>query len=175
MKIKLSKSQWEAIGNKTGWNKTASDGDGLDFTPTQSDDVAYLSPSDRNESQRLEYEKENRRTEKEENKRAYEEDLYKKNPAVACKSAIAKTRQVPMKDRMEAINKLLHGYGVEAIRGEWQNGYWCDIVATYVNMGDTYDTTVMMVRGKSRMDNAKIIVTSYGDWIEQYGEKYGIQ
>lgn len=62
--------------------------------------------------------------------------------------------------KLEAANKLLEGHGIEAIGGEWQNGYWCDIRAAYVNMGDTYACTLIYDRDKGWQ------VTSYGDWIE---------
>lgn len=49
---------------------------------------------------------------------------------------------------MEAFNEILEGYGVEAIEGKWKNGYWCNIVATYVNMGDSYINTIIHHRDK---------------------------
>lgn len=101
------------------------------------------------------------------------EDLYRQDPVAACKEAIKRTKGESIKTRMETINTLIGGYGVEGIRGEWQNGYWGDVVATYVNMGDTYDNTVMMVRGDS-FSPAKIFVSTYGDWVEKYGDKFGV-
>ena len=75
---------------------------------------------------------------------------------------------------MERINQLLCGNGVEAIRGEWQNGYWCDIVGVYVNLGDTYDLTVLQIRGETRNCPSRFIVSSWGDWVEKNGYKHGI-
>lgn len=63
---------------------------------------------------------------------------------------------------MCALNEVLDGHGVEAIRSEkapWDS-YWSDIVADYINMGDTYSTTVLRLRGNSFM------LCSYGDFIE---------
>jgi len=64
---------------------------------------------------------------------------------------------------MLMFNELLEGFGVEGlpIEGEHIDSYYYNIVADYVNMGDTYDTTVLK-------DNAtgKFIVTSWGDFIE---------
>ena len=100
------------------------------------------------------------------------EELYRKNPLMACHKAIARTWECRPSERLETINELLGGYGTEAIRGEWQNGYWCDIVASYVNVGDSYNLTVMHVRGDSR--NGRFIVSSTGDWIEKNGEKFGV-
>lgn len=102
-------------------------------------------------------------------------DLYASDPLKACRLAIRRTRNVPENERLEAIDKLLGTFGTEAIRGEWQNGYWCDIVAAYCNAGDTYALTVMHVRGEWSGDNGKFIVTSMGDWIERNGSKYGVE
>ncbi len=45
---------------------------------------------------------------------------------------------------MCAINQVLEGYGIESIRtSKWKNGYWCDILCSYVNMGDSYTPTVI--------------------------------
>jgi predicted RNase H-like nuclease len=63
---------------------------------------------------------------------------------------------------MEAINVVLETYGVESLRdANYWDSYYCDHVAIYANMGDTYDTTILYDR-----DNGRFIVTSYGDWIE---------
>lgn len=88
--------------------------------------------------------------------------------------ALRRTRKVPWGERLEAIDKLLGTFGTEAIRGEWQNGYWCDIVAVYCNTGDTYATTVMHVRGEWN-EAGRFIVTSFGDWVERHGERLGVQ
>ncbi len=102
------------------------------------------------------------------------ETMYAQNPTKACRLALRRTRRVREEDRLEAINKLLGGYGTEAIRGEWQNGYWCDIVACYVNFGDTYNTTVVQVRGDWSGASSRFIVSSWGDWVEQNEERYAI-
>lgn len=81
---------------------------------------------------------------------------------------------MPEDDRLEAINKLLEMHGTEAIRGDWQNGYWCDVVAVYCNAGDTYDTTVIQVRGDSRFSASRFRVTSWGDFVERNQKRYGI-
>lgn len=75
---------------------------------------------------------------------------------------------------MEEINTLLGLHGVEAIRGEWQNGYWCDIVAVYCNTGDTYATTVLEVRGEYSFRNSRFIVSSWGDWFERNEKKHSL-
>jgi hypothetical protein len=73
-------------------------------------------------------------------------------------------------DAMEAINGILDGHGVEAVRGDYHvDRYHYDIVATYVNMGDTYNGTVLY-----ETETGKFIVTAWGDWVEQKSKKYGI-
>jgi hypothetical protein len=64
--------------------------------------------------------------------------------------------------KINAINQVLEGYGIEAIRtSKWKNGYWCDILCNYVNMGDSYITTVIHHRKHGFM------VSSIGDVIEK--------
>jgi len=101
-------------------------------------------------------------------------DMYSNDPLNACRKALRKTAHLPENDRLEAINAMLGLHGTEAIRGEWQNGYWCDIVAAYCNTGDSYDLTVIQVRGESSYDYSRFIVSSVGDWIERNGEKHGV-
>jgi hypothetical protein len=46
--------------------------------------------------------------------------------------------------KMQAINEVLEGYGIESVRTtKWKNGYWGDILCSYVNMGDSYIPTVI--------------------------------
>jgi hypothetical protein len=65
---------------------------------------------------------------------------------------------------------LLEGYGVEPIRGDWVDNYYGDIVALYVNTGDTYNPTILY-----DVNAGKFLVTSWGDWVERYGDRYGVQ
>ena len=102
------------------------------------------------------------------------ESIYKTEPARACRMALAATRGVPWKIRLEVCNLILRAYGTEGIRGEWQNGYWCNIVAAYVNMGDTYATTILHVRGGWN-EAGKFHVSSWGDWVERNGAKHGVE
>lgn len=66
--------------------------------------------------------------------------------------------------RMEMINEELEGFGVEAIFAE-HDALSPD--AEYINMGDTYSTTVLWddIEGK-------FLVTTWGDWLEE-AEKQG--
>ena len=100
-------------------------------------------------------------------------DLYKTNPLKACRLALRRTADIHWKTRLDAIDKLLGNYGVEAITGNWQNGYWCNIVAAYSNAGDTYALTVMHVRG-GWQDEGKFIISSFGDFVERNERKLGI-
>ncbi len=65
---------------------------------------------------------------------------------------------------LEEVNKLIDGHGVEALRDEnaWDN-YYGDTIATYVNMGDTYETTLLY-----DVREHEFHVTSWGDWYEAY-------
>jgi hypothetical protein len=102
-------------------------------------------------------------------------DLYATDPLKACRLALRRTKNISEKDRLEACNTLLGTYGTEAIRGEWQNGYWGDIVACYCNTGESYALTILQVRGESRFDNSKFLVSSMGDFVERNSERYSIQ
>lgn len=101
-------------------------------------------------------------------------DLYCSNPLKACQLALRRTASVPAKTRLEVINRLLGMHGTEAIRGEWQNGYWCDIVAAYVNAGDTYALTVIQVRGDWSGAPSRFIVSSVGDFVERNEKRLAI-
>ncbi len=101
-------------------------------------------------------------------------DLYCQNPLKACRKALSATRHLPENDRLEAIDKLLGTHGTEAIRGDWQNGYWCDIVGAYCNTGDTYALTVIQVRGECSFDRSRFIVSTVGYFLERNEKRLGI-
>jgi len=101
-------------------------------------------------------------------------DIYAKDPVKACRLALRRTAKLPEHDRLEAIDKLLGTHGTEAIRGDWQNGYWCDIVAAYCNTGDTYAVTVLQVRGEYSFDHSRFIVGTMGDFVERNEKRFGI-
>lgn len=101
-------------------------------------------------------------------------DVYSQDPVKACRLALRRTRNVPENDRLEAINELLGLHGTEAIRGEWQNGYWCDIVAAYCNTGDTYGTTVIQVRGDYSFQSSRFIISTVGDFVERSERRLAI-
>jgi hypothetical protein len=71
---------------------------------------------------------------------------------------------------MKRINELINGFGVESIRGDYVSHFWQDTVALYVNMGDTYDTTILF------NTNTKMpMITDMGYFVEKNTRKYNIQ
>jgi len=72
---------------------------------------------------------------------------------------------------LEEADKLIDGSGIEAINGDYHvNNYYHDIVALYVNTGDTYNTTLLYETERDRF-----LVTSFGDWVERNERKYKIR
>lgn len=68
-----------------------------------------------------------------------------------------------------ALNEIEGGksyFDVEAINGEWSNGYWCDVRAIYINSGDTYNATLLYDRETNR-----IYCTTMGDFVEHLERK----
>ena len=83
---------------------------------------------------------------------------------------IIKDRSVKLDPTMEAANGILRGFGVEAVRGGIHvSNYFQDICALYVNMGDTYDATILYDTVKQ-----KFYVTTMGDFVEAKQEEYEI-
>jgi hypothetical protein len=68
---------------------------------------------------------------------------------------------------MRAIDVVLETCGTEAI---WGSSSCTQPVAEYCNAGDTYAATILYdyVAGKYR-------ITSWGDWVERYGDRYGVE
>lgn len=65
---------------------------------------------------------------------------------------------------LEEVDRLVAGNGVEPVRDENANDrYYGDVVALYVNMGDTYETTLLYDTVEHEFH-----VTSWGDWYEAY-------
>lgn len=72
---------------------------------------------------------------------------------------------------LDDADRRLEGHGVEAIRGDYHvDNYYYDIVALYVNMGDTYNGTILY-----ETDTGRFLVTTMGDWVEQNERRYNIQ
>lgn len=62
---------------------------------------------------------------------------------------------------MEAINEVLGGFGVETIKGRCIDKFYGCSQASYVNMGDSYEHTILHDHELDRF-----VVTTVGDWVE---------
>lgn len=72
---------------------------------------------------------------------------------------------------LDEINEIIGGHGVEAINGDHHvDNYYGDTVALYVNTGDTYNSTVLY-----ETEEGRFFVTSFGEWVEAYQDKYDIR
>ena len=68
---------------------------------------------------------------------------------------------------LDYINEVTQAHGVEAIRSTINNGgYYQDIAALYVNMGDVYITTVLYDTKRRQW-----YLTDIGTWAERQGDK----
>jgi len=72
--------------------------------------------------------------------------------------------QNSVEDAMDNANKYLEGYGVETITDENESvdNYWRDAIGLYINMGDTYEKTIVYDT-KER----QFLVTSWGDFVDK--------
>jgi hypothetical protein len=94
-----------------------------------------------------------------------------RGPAGAIRNVMEKTGQRrSVEQAMDRIDEILHGYGVESIRGNTWDGFWTDCIALYVNMGDTYTPTVLYDVNKD-----VFVVTDWGTWVEINQDRYDIQ
>jgi hypothetical protein len=65
---------------------------------------------------------------------------------------------------MERANEIMNGFGVENLTDEnAYDPYWQNTIALYVNMGDTYNSTLLFDVGEG-----EFILTTWGDWFEEY-------
>lgn len=64
---------------------------------------------------------------------------------------------------LSALNELLRAYGVEGIENEeiYVDSYYRHFVASYLNTGDTYSTTILLDHLKNKWR-----LTSWGDFYE---------
>ena len=71
----------------------------------------------------------------------------------------------PIDAVMEDANNILNGFGIEALRDEnaWVDHYWQNTIALYVNLGDTYITTIVY-----DTENREFLITSWGDFYETW-------
>ena len=66
---------------------------------------------------------------------------------------------------LKEANILFKGYGVEPITDEnaFVDKYYYNIIGLYVNMGDTYDTTIVY-----DTEHKEFLVTSWGNFYEEW-------
>ena len=66
--------------------------------------------------------------------------------------------------KMEALNELIDGFGVEAVNHEsnWDR-YWGNAIALYVNTGDTYSPTILY-----SIEDKQFELTTWGDFYESF-------
>lgn len=74
-------------------------------------------------------------------------------------------RQSRQEKMLIAFDALFDCHGIEAIRveGAWVDNYHGDVIASYVNTGDTYCLTLVLDH-----ETGELILTSYGDWLEEW-------
>jgi len=71
---------------------------------------------------------------------------------------------------LQKIDKIVDGFGVETIRGDTIIDYYFrDIVAFYINTGDTYSPTLLY-----KTETGTWLLTTWGDWVERNDSKYKI-
>lgn len=71
---------------------------------------------------------------------------------------------------LETADRLIDAHGVEAIRGKYVDRYYGDIVAEYVNVGDSYAGTLLF-----NTVTKKFSLTSWGDFVEKNSKRYKIE
>lgn len=78
---------------------------------------------------------------------------------------------LPRIDRiLICLDELLDGFGVECLRdntGQQMDG--SDIVAEYINVGDTYDSTLLFNHRTQAFS-----LTSWGDFVERNHRRYSL-
>lgn len=81
----------------------------------------------------------------------HEHGIFAKSYAKTIRAAMAQSKGYTDVDTaLETINEILNGYGVEVINDNDFTTYWGSIGIVYVNMGDTYTTTVLYDTRKGR-------------------------
>lgn len=76
--------------------------------------------------------------------------------------SLAKTRD--RRKLLELANKIMEGHGVE---GGFNQDFNHPVGCSYVNMGDTYNTTLIL------HDSGTITIGCWGDWVESQ-ERRGV-
>lgn len=69
---------------------------------------------------------------------------------------------------LTAANHILEGHGLESVTSmDYYSYYWGHTIFTYVNMGDTYNTTILYDIRKERL-----LVTTLGDYLKRCKYSY---
>jgi hypothetical protein len=73
--------------------------------------------------------------------------------------------------KLMAIDIIMNGYGIEAITMEnaYVDKYWFNCVAIYVNVGETYQETIIYDTDANEFELA-----SWGDWYEKHEPIYNV-
>lgn len=69
-----------------------------------------------------------------------------------------------IEEKMVVLNELIDGCGIESIQVSeelYQDSYWCNCIGTYINLGDTYITTIVY----NTIDR-EFEVINWGDYFE---------
>lgn len=90
-------------------------------------------------------------------------DTFQVSEDVA-KQAIAILANVDCEGQALAdLDKLLGGFGIEPIRNPQDSG---DVIAEYINTGDTYSGTILR-----DIETGEFLLTTWGDWLEAWEQK----
>jgi len=75
------------------------------------------------------------------------------------------TNVLTVDEIMDVANLYMDQCGVEALKDEraWINHYYGNIIALYVNTGETYDMTLLY-----DTENQEFLLTSWGDFYENW-------
>lgn len=100
---------------------------------------------------------------------AFEWNIYLTDSAEIIR--ITKTMTNNPNKALNRINDILEGHGVETIMSAEHTNRWgmADYVAMYVNMGDTYDLTVIY-----DVPRGKFFIADLGTWLERNARRYHI-
>lgn len=92
-------------------------------------------------------------------------DILLKNAVTARREGLHEVVDKNLKE----VNDFINGFGVESVTAEdYQvDNYYYNIIALYINMGDTYDTTIVY-----DTENNEFEVSSWGDWFERWESEH---
>ena len=106
-------------------------------------------------------------------------DLFSSNPEKSIqifKRAVKRMEFGSHEDILQLFNKITRCYGTNAIySNNYEGGYWGNVVAIYVNVGDTYANTLMLIPFGGSRWSFKLICANVGDWIEANTEKLDLK